>query len=47
MFSNQSFAFIEFSAGIGTGPDGQPELVNYRAYRNVLIGDLLFEAEAA
>jgi len=26
------------------GPDGQPELVNYRVYNNVLIVDRLFAA---
>ena len=26
------------------GPDGGPEIVNYRAYRNVLIVDRLFAA---
>jgi type IV secretion system protein TrbG len=45
--------YIEFSAGIRQGempplfvigPDGQPELVNYRAYKNVLIVDRLFAA---
>jgi P-type conjugative transfer protein TrbG len=45
--------YIEFSPGIGQGempplfaigPDGKPELVNYRAYRNVLIVDRLFAA---
>ena len=45
--------YIEFSPGIGQGemppifvlgPDGQTELVNYRAYRNVLIVDRLFAA---
>ena len=46
-------AYIEFSPGIGqgempplfvTGQDGKPELVNYRAYKNVLIVDRLFAA---
>ena len=45
--------YIEFSRGIGQGAmpplfvigqDGQPELVNYRVYRNVLIADRLFAA---
>jgi type IV secretion system protein VirB9 len=45
--------YIEFSPGIGQGEmpplfvighDGKPELVNYRAYRNVLIVDRLFAA---
>jgi type IV secretion system protein TrbG len=45
--------YIEFSPGIGQGEmppifvlgsDGQTELVNYRAYRNVLIVDRLFAA---
>ena len=45
--------YIEFSPGIGQGempplfvigPDGKPELVNYRVYRNVLIVDRLFAA---
>ena len=45
--------YIEFSPGIAQGempplfvigPDGKPELVNYRAYRNVLIVDRLFAA---
>lgn len=45
--------FIEFSPGIGQGempplfvigPDGGTELVNYRAYGNVLIVDRLFAA---
>jgi type IV secretion system protein VirB9 len=26
------------------GPDGKPEIVNYRTYRNVLIVDRLFAA---
>jgi P-type conjugative transfer protein TrbG len=46
-------AYIEFSPGIGQGEmpplfvigqDGQPELVNYRVYRNILIVDRLFAA---
>jgi type IV secretion system protein VirB9 len=46
-------AYIEFSPGIVQGEmpplfvmgmDGTPELVNYRAYRNVLIVDRLFAA---
>src|SRR6266436_5908450 len=46
-------AYIEFSPGISQGEmpplfvigqDGKPELVNYRAYRNVLIVDRLFAA---
>jgi type IV secretion system protein TrbG len=46
-------AYIEFSPGIGQGEmpplfvigqDGKPELVNYRAYKNVLIVDRLFAA---
>ncbi|MGY3424380.1 P-type conjugative transfer protein TrbG [Bradyrhizobium sp. F1.13.4] len=45
--------YIEFSPGIGQGempplfvigPDGKTELVNYRAYGNVLIVDRLFAA---
>ena len=45
--------YIEFSPGIGqgempplfvVGEDGKPELVNYRAYKNVLIVDRLFAA---
>lgn len=45
--------YIEFSPGTGQGEmpplfvigqDGKPELVNYRAYRNVLIVDRLFAA---
>jgi type IV secretion system protein TrbG len=45
--------YIEFSPGIGQGEmpplfvigqEGKPELVNYRAYRNVLIVDRLFAA---
>ena len=45
--------YIEFSAGIGQGempplfvigPDGKPELVNYRVYGHVLIVDRLFAA---
>jgi type IV secretion system protein VirB9 len=45
--------YVEFSAGIGQGEmpplfvigqDGKPELVNYRAYKNVLIVDRLFAA---
>ncbi|WP_407062378.1 P-type conjugative transfer protein TrbG [Bradyrhizobium sp.] len=45
--------YIEFSPGIEqgelpplfvTGEDGKPELVNYRAYKNVLIVDRLFAA---
>lgn len=45
--------YIEFSAGIVQGempplfvigPDGKPEIVNYRTYRNVLIVDRLFGA---
>jgi type IV secretion system protein VirB9 len=45
--------YIEFSRGIGQGelpplfvigPDGKPEIVNYRAYGNVLIVDRLFAA---
>ena len=45
--------YIEFSSGISQGEmpplfvigqDGKPELVNYRAYRNVLIVDRLFAA---
>jgi P-type conjugative transfer protein TrbG len=45
--------YIEFSPGIAQGempplfimgPDGKPEIVNYRAYRNVLIVDRLFAA---
>ncbi|WP_407179978.1 P-type conjugative transfer protein TrbG [Bradyrhizobium sp. STM 3562] len=45
--------YIEFSPGIGqgempplfvVGPDGNAELVNYRAYGNVLIVDRLFAA---
>ncbi len=46
-------AYIEFSPGIVQGempplfvigPDGKPEIVNYRTYRNVLIVDRLFAA---
>jgi type IV secretion system protein VirB9 len=45
--------YIEFSPGIGQGempplfvigPDGKPEIVNYRAYASVLIVDRLFAA---
>lgn len=45
--------YIEFSSGIVQGempplfvisPDGKPEIVNYRTYRNVLIVDRLFAA---
>ena len=45
--------YVEFLPGIGQGgmpplfvigQDGKPELVNYRAYRNVLIVDRLFAA---
>jgi type IV secretion system protein VirB9 len=45
--------YIEFSPGIAQGEmpplfvigqDGKPELVNYRAYKNVLIVDRLFAA---
>ena len=45
--------YIEFSPGIGQGemppllvigPGGQPEIVNYRAYGNLLIVDRLFAA---
>ena len=45
--------YIEFSAGIVQGempplfvigPDGKPEIVNYRTYRNLLIVDRLFAA---
>jgi type IV secretion system protein TrbG len=45
--------YVEFSQGIAqgelpplfvTGPDGKPEIVNYRAYGNVLIVDRLFAA---
>lgn len=45
--------YVEFSPGIVqgempplfvVGPDGKPEIVNYRAYRNVLIVDRLFVA---
>ncbi|MCK1546511.1 P-type conjugative transfer protein TrbG [Bradyrhizobium sp. 179] len=45
--------YVEFSPGIGQGempplfvigPDGKPELVNYRAYGNILIIDRLFAA---
>jgi P-type conjugative transfer protein TrbG len=45
--------YIEFSPGIGQGempplfvigPDGNPEIVNYRAYASVLIVDRLFAA---
>ncbi|MGY3621575.1 P-type conjugative transfer protein TrbG [Bradyrhizobium sp. USDA 10063] len=45
--------YIEFSPGIGQGempplfvigPEGKTELVNYRAYRNILIVDRLFAA---
>jgi type IV secretion system protein TrbG len=45
--------YIEFSPAIGQGemppllvigPDGQPELVNYRSYKNLLIVDRLFSA---
>jgi type IV secretion system protein TrbG len=45
--------YIEFSPGIGQGElpplfvigqDGKPELVNYRAYKSVLIVDRLFAA---
>ncbi|WP_316172244.1 P-type conjugative transfer protein TrbG [Bradyrhizobium sp. SZCCHNRI3037] len=45
--------YVEFSPGIVqgempplfvTGPDGKPEIVNYRAHGNVLIADRLFAA---
>jgi P-type conjugative transfer protein TrbG len=45
--------YVEFSRGIVqgelpplfvTGPDGKPEIVNYRAYGNVLVVDRLFAA---
>ena len=45
--------YVEFSPGIVqgempplfvVGPDGKPEIVNYRTYRNVLIVDRLFAA---
>jgi type IV secretion system protein VirB9 len=45
--------YVEFSPGIVQGempplfvigPDGKPEIVNYRTYRNVLIVDRLFAA---
>jgi type IV secretion system protein VirB9 len=45
--------YVEFSPGIGQGempplfvigPDGSAELINYRAYGNVLIVDSLFAA---
>jgi len=45
--------YIEFSQGIVqgempplfvVGPDGKPEIVNYRTYRNILIVDRLFAA---
>jgi type IV secretion system protein TrbG len=45
--------YVEFSPGIEQGempplfvigPDGKPELVNYRAYKNLLIVDRLFAA---
>ena len=45
--------YVEFSPGIGqgempplfvVGPDGKSELVNYRAYKNLLIVDRLFAA---
>ncbi|MET4328624.1 P-type conjugative transfer protein TrbG [Bradyrhizobium sp. i1.15.2] len=45
--------YIEFSAGVGQGempplfvigPEGDTELVNYRAFGNVLIVDRLFSA---
>jgi type IV secretion system protein VirB9 len=45
--------YVEFSPGIVQrempplfviGPDGQPEIVNYRTYRNLLIVDRLFAA---
>jgi type IV secretion system protein VirB9 len=45
--------YVEFPAGIvqgempplfAIGPDGKPEIVNYRTYRNVLIVDRLFAA---
>jgi type IV secretion system protein TrbG len=45
--------YVEFSPGIGQGEmpplfvigqDGKPELVNYRAYKNILIVDRLFAA---
>ena len=52
-FDDGRKVYIEFSPGIGQGempplfvigPDGTPELVNYRAYKNVLIVDRLFAA---
>ncbi|MBI5263974.1 MAG: P-type conjugative transfer protein TrbG [Bradyrhizobium sp.] len=52
-FDDGRKVYIEFSPGIGQGEmppvfvignDGQPELVNYRVYKNVLIVDRLFAA---
>ena len=52
-FDDGRKVYIEFSPGIEQGEmpplfvigqDGKPELVNYRAYRNVLIVDRLFAA---
>ena len=52
-FDDGRKVYIEFSPGIEqgempplfvVGQDGKPELVNYRAYRNVLIVDRLFAA---
>ncbi len=53
VYDNGRKVYIEFSPGIVQGempplfvigPDGKPEIVNYRTYRNVLIVDRLFAA---
>jgi type IV secretion system protein TrbG len=52
-FDDGRKVYIEFSPGIGQGEmpplfvigqEGEPELVNYRVYRNILIADRLFAA---
>jgi len=52
-FDDGRKVYVEFSRGVEqgempplfvTGQDGMPELVNYRAYKNVLIVDRLFAA---
>jgi type IV secretion system protein TrbG len=52
-YDDRRKVYIEFSPGIVQGempplfvigPDGKPEIVNYRTYRNVLIVDRLFAA---
>ena len=52
-FDDGRKVYVEFSPGIVqgempplfvVGPDGKPEIVNYRTHRNVLIVDRLFAA---